>query len=71
MGLLSVVYHNRGPLALAGLVVYLAYKVRVYYRLRDFKGPPGSGWLELWHSSAILGDKCHIQYKEVCDKYGV
>ncbi|KAK4120216.1 cytochrome P450 [Parathielavia appendiculata] len=71
MSLLSVLYYNRWPLALAGLVVYLVYKVRTYYRLRHFKGPPGSGWFELWHSSAVLGDELHVQYKDVCDKYGV
>ncbi|KAK4095721.1 cytochrome P450 [Parathielavia hyrcaniae] len=70
MSLLSMLIHSRWPLALAALVVYLAYKVKGYYRLRHFKGPPGSGWLELWHSSAMLGDNLHLRYKDVCDKYG-
>lgn len=70
MGLFSVSYDVRWSLALGTLVGYISYKVWAYYRLSAFKGPPGSGWFEFWHSSALLGNNSHIQYKEVCDKYG-
>lgn len=70
MGLVSILYDSRWRLALAGLFVYVAYKVYVYNRLRAFRGPFSSGWFEFWHSYAIIGDNSHLKYKEVCDKYG-
>ncbi len=70
MGFLSVAYSNRWLVALAGLLFYIIYKIRGYNRLKAFKGPFSSGWFEIWHSYTILGDKEHLKYKEVCDKYG-
>jgi hypothetical protein len=70
MGLLSILPNGRWLFALGGLLFYLVYKIRVYYRLRAFKGPPGSGWFQFWHSKAWLGYEGHIRFKEVCDEYG-
>jgi hypothetical protein len=49
----------------------MVYKDRVYYRLPAFKGPPGSGWFQFWHSKAWLSYEGHARFKEVCDKYGM
>jgi hypothetical protein len=75
MALLSLAldrqYDVQWILVFSALVAYLVYKVRVYYRLSAFKGPPGSGWFELWHSTTWLGNNAHFKFKEVCDKYGM
>ncbi len=70
MGMLSVLYDRWWWLALGGLVAITIQKIRVYARLSAFKGPPGSGWSELWHASTLLSSNGYAQYKEVCDKYG-
>ena len=70
MGMLSVLYDRWWWLALGGLVAVTIQKILVYARLSAFKGPPGSGWFELWHSSTLLNSNGYAQYKEVCDKYG-
>ena len=52
------------------LVLYTAYKVQMYMRLRAFKGPFSTGWSELWHTTSILRKRSHLAYKEANDKYG-
>lgn len=70
MDLVSILTGSRWLLALVALVLYATHKVRTYNRLKAFKGPPSSGWFSLWHSYTLLGDKEHLAYKQVCDKYG-
>lgn len=52
------------------LVVYLVYKIVIYFRLRDFKGPPGTGFTNLPHIAALLGPNSHIWYEQVSETYG-
>lgn len=53
------------------LFVYLVDKILVYRKLRHFRGPPGTGFLDSIHSRALLGLKCHEWYGEVIREYGM
>jgi hypothetical protein len=53
------------------LAVYLADKVLSYNKLKDFKGPPGTGFFDSIHSRALLGLRCHEWYGEVIKEYGM
>ncbi|KAH8885376.1 cytochrome P450 [Thozetella sp. PMI_491] len=70
MGLIDIFYDIRWHLTLAAAVAYGWVKIQAYYRLRAFKGPFSTGWLELWHIRALLSLDSHLRYKEACDKYG-
>lgn len=70
MGLLAQIYENRWLLALATLTFYAVGKIRTYNRLKQFKGPFGTGFSELWHTRAILSLQSHLKYRDVSDKYG-
>lgn len=70
MTFLSSIYPLRWFLGLAVLAVYLASKVRTYWRLRHFKGPFSTGFSDLWHARLIVSHKNHQGYKDVLDKYG-
>ena len=71
MAFLAQLHEAGWLLIVVALVLYIADKYRRYLRLRAFKGPFGTGWSELWHSSTILSLRSHLIYKEVCDKYGM
>ncbi|KAL1835480.1 hypothetical protein VTJ49DRAFT_6634 [Mycothermus thermophilus] len=71
MGLFSLASEQPWLPALLVAVPYVIYKIQAYRKLSAFKGPPGSGWFELWHITAWLGNNSHLKFKEVCDKYGV
>ena len=70
MSLLLQIYKLRWLLALAVCVIYVSRKIQAYYRLRAFKGPFSTGFSELWHSRVLLSTTWHLEYKEVCAKYG-
>ncbi|RDW87449.1 hypothetical protein BP5796_03143 [Coleophoma crateriformis] len=54
-------------LAVAGYVVRLWSQ---YNRLKAFKGPLGTGFTNLWLVKAVLGLNTHLEYYNVCKKYG-
>lgn len=51
-------------------VVYLVQKILAYKKLEQFRGPPGTGFFDFFHSRALLRLKCHEWYGEVTNKYG-
>lgn len=51
-------------------VTYLIRKIIVFNRLRKFRGPPGTGFTNFFHSKAYIGPKCHEWYTYVNEKYG-
>lgn len=70
MVFLPTIQDNTWLLAVVALLSYVAYKIRVYNRLKAFKGPLGYGWFEIWHSYSMLGNTSHLKYQEICEKYG-
>ena len=58
-----------------GLFVIAAYlvtaRLRQYYRLSHFKGPPTSGISWWWHSRAVLSGQSQRYYGEATEKYGM
>ncbi|KAK3397510.1 cytochrome P450 [Sordaria brevicollis] len=70
MGTIALIYEARWLIASTLLAVWVALKVKQYYRLRHFKGPFGAGWFEIWHGLAYLSENSHMWFKEATDKYG-
>ncbi|KAF2644597.1 pisatin demethylase [Massarina eburnea CBS 473.64] len=58
------------PLFGLGIAYYVLGVVRQYFRLRQFKGPPTSGWSWWWHSRAVLSGASHRWYSEATESYG-
>ncbi|KAI3395962.1 hypothetical protein diail_601 [Diaporthe ilicicola] len=52
------------------LTIILVKKTLQYYRLRHFRGPPGTGLTEFFHSKEMIGPNLHEWYKSVSEKYG-
>lgn len=44
--------------------------IRQFYRLRHIKGPPIAGFSKWWLVSKVAGRRAHLDYYEVCQKYG-
>ncbi|ETS80122.1 hypothetical protein PFICI_07651 [Pestalotiopsis fici W106-1] len=57
-------------LATALTLAYVATKVRAYLRLRHIPGPPGSGFTDIAHIRACLGEHAYQWYTSVSDTYG-
>lgn len=52
-------------------VYFAIQRFRLYWRLRQFKGPFSTGISWLWHSRAVISGDSHIYYGEVTEKYGM
>ncbi|OCK73104.1 pisatin demethylase [Lepidopterella palustris CBS 459.81] len=66
-------YLSQQPLYVAvfGAVFFFAVgRFRQYWRLRQFRGPFGTGLSWLWHSRAVISGNAHRYYGEVTEKYG-
>lgn len=58
--------------AVAVCVAYLLVsRIRQYFRLRHIPGPPGAGFSKWWLIGRITSGRTHLDYFEVCEKYGV
>ncbi|KAF2998395.1 hypothetical protein E8E14_002954 [Neopestalotiopsis sp. 37M] len=57
-------------LATALTLLYAATKVRAYLRLRHIPGPPWSGFSDIAHIRACLGEHAYQWYTSVSDTYG-
>lgn len=71
MAVVADIYAQRWQLAAALVVAYALIKFRAYWRLRAFRGPPGSGFTNFWHTRAFLEWNSHLWYDEICSKYGM
>lgn len=71
MGVAALIYEARWLLTSVALAIWVALKIKQYYRLRHFKGPFGTGWFEIWHGLAYLSENSHLKFKEATDKYGM
>ena len=57
--------------AILVLLVYLIYSsIRLYWRLRQFKGPRWAAWSSLWYLHASVSGRAHLELSEVCNRYG-
>nr|XP_036580297.1 pisatin demethylase [Colletotrichum truncatum]KAF6788209.1 pisatin demethylase [Colletotrichum truncatum] len=70
MSIFSQLYSFRWAIVSVLLAVYASKKIQAYNRLKAFKGPFSAGWFEAWHALAIISEKSHLKYDEVCRKYG-
>jgi len=70
MAVASLLLEIKWPLVALLIALYAIRKVISYNRLRQFKGPPGTGFSDIPHSRAFLSGKCHEWYAEVSEKYG-
>lgn len=67
LGVVNLEYWHLGVLAL------VAYAVRLYgqySRLKDFKGPRTTGFSSLWLINAVKGQKTHLAYASVNERFG-
>jgi hypothetical protein len=70
MSILTQVYSLRWVFVAVVVLAYAASKYRAYQRLAAFKGPFSTGWCEIWHVYWIMGQRSHLAYRDVNDKYG-
>ena len=54
----------------AGVVCYLVWSVRSWYRLRKFDGPWLARHSYLWLLRAVTNNKMHVNFPELHRKYG-
>lgn len=60
------------PLVLvAAILLYAAYSVLQYARLRAFKGPASAAWSRLWLLDCVQSGRMHHIFYEVSTKYGM
>ena len=52
------------------VLVYVGNAVRVWYRLRHFKGPISVAFSKFWLIRSHLQQRVYLDVGEVCDKYG-
>jgi len=52
------------------LAAYLAHSYKQYSKLKAFRGPPTSGWSNFWLVRAVTRQNTHIDFANVCQKYG-
>lgn len=52
------------------LAAYLAQSYKQYLKLRAFRGPLTSGWSNVWLVRAVMRQNTHIDFANVCEKYG-
>lgn len=70
MTLLGVLFAARWPLIAVVILAYAFRLYRQYYKLKDFKGPRGSGFSSLWMLYAVLTRRTNFKFAEVNEKYG-
>jgi hypothetical protein len=57
--------------SIAALFAYLLFSsITQYFRLRHIPGPPGAGFSKWWLIGRITSGRTHLDYYEVCEKYG-
>jgi hypothetical protein len=57
--------------SVAALVAwFILSSLRQYFRLRHIPGPPGAGLSKWWLIGRITSGRTHLDYYEVCEKYG-
>lgn len=63
----------KSPVIIAAVVAIALtiHKLRAYYRLRQFPGPPLSGFTNLLLSNAIYNADAHLWYANISEKYGM
>jgi hypothetical protein len=69
-GALASAISNPWLIVFGLFAVYLVQKILAYKKLEQFRGPPGTGFSDFFHSRALLRLKCHEWYGEVTTKYG-
>lgn len=52
------------------LLFLLASVITQYFRLRHIPGPPSAGFSKWWLIRRITSGRTHLDYYEVCEKYG-
>jgi hypothetical protein len=59
-------------LLVLGLLVlaYIGNAIRVWYRLRHFKGPTSVAWSKFWLIKSHIKQTVYLDVAEVCEKYG-
>lgn len=70
MGLRLPNYSSVWLIGLVFLIVLVVQKTLAYCRLRHFRGPPGTGLTDLFHSKEMIGPRLHEWYENVNEKYG-
>lgn len=63
-------YSSVGLIGLIFLLNLIVQKMLAYWRLRHFKGPPGTGWTDFFHSKEMIRPRLHDWYESVTEKYG-
>lgn len=63
-------YNTVWLIGLVFVITSIAKKTWAYYRLRHFKGPPGTGLTNFFHSREMIRPALHEWYKQVSDNYG-
>lgn len=63
-------YNSTWLIGYVFVVILVVQKTLAYRRLRQFRGPPGTGLTDLFHSKEIAGPRLHDWYESVSDKYG-
>lgn len=51
-------------------VAYVTHLYKQYSKLKAFRGPPTSGWSNLWLVRAVMRQNTHVDFANVCEKYG-
>ncbi|OCK80485.1 cytochrome P450 [Lepidopterella palustris CBS 459.81] len=67
LGAFNVQYWH---LAVIALVAYVVRLYRQYHRLKDFKGPRGTGFSSLWMITAVKRQKTNLAYASVNERFG-
>ncbi|RMJ14899.1 hypothetical protein CDV36_005431 [Fusarium kuroshium] len=70
MAMVTVLVDNLVPLLLCCLGVFIARKLVIYNKLKQFGGPRWTGFTDWPHSKAMLQNRCHEWYEEANHKYG-
>lgn len=52
------------------LLYHVLTSIAAYWRLRHFKGPTLAAWSEIWSIRAAVSQKGHLEYADVCERYG-
>lgn len=63
-------YNSARLVGLVFLIILIAKKTLAYFRLRHFRGPPGTGLTDFFHSREIIRPNLPDWYKGISDKYG-
>lgn len=70
MGLKLPDYGSAWMIGLVSLIILIVQKTLAYWRLRHFRGPPGTGLTDFFHSKEIIRPRLHDWYESVTEKYG-